>query len=205
MSSLHVNLLLIELLQILHKREGKEIRFSEISPMARQVAPLHGVLWALPRKFIHFFFLSLLSIMNWFTDIEFAYNHLQLCTLSIFKERKYKMIWKNPGNVSIKNKTKHYSFQTWSLTRRKAFAENARTQKHKPALKWEAVLVKKHRKGSPLWRFCIWVCNIDMQVWFPLQRRNVTLWRFWNSKPENRGQGESLESEQKCQGMLYEC
>lgn len=43
--------------------------------------------------------------MNWFTDIEFAYNHLQLCTLSIFKEREYKMIWKNQGNVSIKNKT----------------------------------------------------------------------------------------------------
>lgn len=93
----------------------------------------------------------------------------------------------------LKKKTKHYSFQTWSLTRRKAFAENARTQKHKAALKWEAVLVKTHRKGSPLWRFCIWVCNTDMQVWFPLQRRNVTLWRFWNSKPENRGQGESLE------------
>ena len=38
----------------------------------------------------------------------------------------------------------------WALTRRKAFAENARTQKHKATLKWEAALVKKHRKGSPL-------------------------------------------------------
>ena len=41
--------------------------------------------------------------MNWFADTEFAYNHLQLCTLSIFRERIYKMIWKNQRNKSPLN------------------------------------------------------------------------------------------------------
>lgn len=28
----------------------------------------------------------------------------------------------------------------------------------------------------------MWVCNIDIEVRFPLQKRNAARWRFWNSK-----------------------
>lgn len=36
--------------------------------------------------------------MNYHVGIEFACNHIQLCTVSILKERIYKMIWKTHGN-----------------------------------------------------------------------------------------------------------
>ena len=149
----------MELLLISRKRTGKEYPgFSEISPTARQDVPFQGVRCTLARKLSTFF--SWLSNMNCHIDIEFTYNYIQLCTMSVQGEYIRWYIHEVIEISSLKN-TVHFKQRFFAGG--KPFSSKIRTRKWKAALKLEAVLVENHRKAHPVCEDCAYGCVLEIQ------------------------------------------